>query len=235
MAVYAIDKTSNATVIAGIKAALNAAGILETTYYETNSLIVKTARSNKVLRIVPNLGRVSTYIGDSWSAGDAVVNQVAIATISYGTSDQINVIITDKILCIGCRTTDPYLVNAVFAQLDSTAQEYVAIGIAASTSSYMVSALRDLTNNVVFDAWQLNATIVSTDGYYYASDFQCCKNDATLLATAIQGLKPLQMPSFSTSQYIRYGDDVVIPGGAVNGVVYFPKAILIPNGYSWTP
>jgi hypothetical protein len=235
MAVYAINKTSNATIIADIKAALNDAGILETTYYETNSLIVKITLCNKVIRMVPDSARILVYVGDSWTSGDAVNNQVTIVADANGTTSEINVIITDKVFCVGYRVTYPRIINAIFTRLDSTNQEYVALGIEYNDAS-RGAILRDLTNNVQFDARQLNCNIISTDGYYYASDLICAKLDTTLQATGIQGIKSLQKTIATDSQYVRYGNDIVIPGGATNGVTsYFPRSILITNGYSWAP
>lgn len=235
MAVYAIDKTSNATIIAGIKAALNNAGILTTTYYETNSLIVQITLCNKVIRMVPSNARILVYVGDSWTSGDAVNNQVTIVADNNDTVSEVNVIITDKIFCVGYRTTIPRIINAIFTRLDSANQEYVALGIDYNVSDQN-NILRDLTNNAQFDARQLNCNIISTDGYYYSSDLICTKLDTTLQATGIQGIKSLQKAITTDSQYVRYGDDVVIPGGATNSVTsYFPRSILITNGYSWAP
>lgn len=236
MAVYAIDKTSNATIIAGIKAALNNAGILDTTYYETNSLIVKITLCNKVIRIVPGSGRTSVYIGDSWTSGDAVNNQVQIvSTYGSGTANEVNVIITDKVFCVGYRSSDSFISNAIFTRMDSTAEEYIGLGI-FNNSTYAGPVLRDLTNNAQFDARQLNCNIISTDGYYYASNLICTKLDTTLQATGIQGIQSLQKAIVTDSHYVRYGDDVVIPGGATNNTAsYFPRSILITNGYSWAP
>jgi len=237
MAVYSIDISSDQNEITSIKNALNTAGILTTTHYETsNRLIVTTNRSNKVIRIVLDAKFPRIYIGDSWSSGDAVNNQVTINEFADCSGcAEVNVIVTDVVLCIGARHANSTVTDTIFTKLNDTAQEYVALGIVCNSTSG-TPILRDLTNNAQIHCGQLTATIISADGYYYNSDFPCMTAGGVLMATAIQGIKSLQMPSTISSHYVRYGGDVVIPGGATNSMVsYFPRSILITNGYSWAP
>jgi len=235
MALYDLDVSSNVNLTASLKAALTAAGIIDTLHYETTTvLIITTTLFNKILRLVSVDFKTEVYVGDSWSAGDAVTNQVAILP-SLGNSDSAAaaMIVTDKVLCIGQRQLDSKVSNAIFCRLDSDTQEYAALSVVYNTS---YAFCRNLTDNVGLEVRQMNGIIISDDGYYYASPLVCSTPGGVVLSQGIQGLKSLQKAPVNTYQYQRYGDNVVIPGGSANGVTsYLPMSLLIVNGYSWAP
>ncbi len=239
MAVFSIDISSDAKEIAGILAAITQAGILTTKHYQSStSLIVTTTRSNKVIRI--SLGGKyypRIYIGDSWTSGDAINNQVIINEYSSTTSPgEVNVIITDNVFCIGARKSDNTVVfNVIFTRLNTDAAEYVALGIVYNATSGNPT-LYDTTNAAQIKSAQLNQIAISTDGYYYDTDFIVTTAGNVLQSNGIKGIKSLLMPPSTAAHYVRYGNDVVIPGGATNGATsVFPMSILITNGYSWAP
>ena len=239
MAVYSIDISSDANQISGILAAITDAGILTTKHYQSNTaLIVTTTLSNKVIRISIQYKYPKIYIGDSWKAGDAVNNQVVINEYNNGSpaAAEVNVIITDNVFCIGARNANSTLVsNTIFTALNTDASEYVALGIVYNSTTG-TPVLRDTTNDAQIKSSQLNQIIISTDGYYYDTDFIVTTAGNVLQSNGIKGIKSLFMPPSTTAHYVRYGDDVVIPGGATNGATsVFPMSILITNGYSWAP
>lgn len=237
MAVYSIDISSDSAAIGSILAAITDAGILTTNHYKSSaSLIVTTTRSNKVIRINIGYKYPRIYIGDSWSSGDAVVNQVIINEYTSPTSAvEVNIIITDNILCIGARNGTTIVANTIFTRLNTDASEYAALGINYNTTGG-TPTLRDTTNGAQIKSSQLNQVITSTDGYYYDTDFIVTTAGNVLQSNGIKGIKSLFMPPSTNSHYVRYGNDVVIPGGATNGATsVFPMSILITNGYSWAP
>jgi hypothetical protein len=238
MAIYSIDWSSDANITASIKNALTTAGILTTNHYETtNRLIVTTARSNKLIRFVIGGTRIQVYIGDSWSSGDAVTNQVTINSNATATMVQGALIITDKILYIGQRdnAASPYHVNAMFTRVDSVTAEYIAMGWNCSTANG-TQAMRDTTNNAGVILFPMKSTLISSDGYYYEVNIPAATPGGLLLGSALQGVKCLMRDWIRSTLYQEYGNDVAVQGGWTDGLSnYFPSSFIIANGSSWAP
>lgn len=233
MAIYSIDKSSEASIIAGIKAALTAAGILTTTHYETNSLIVTTTMCPMVIRIDAGYSRPVVYVGTSYTSGDAINGSVTVqATHNYAVAE-VNVIITSNVLCIASRSTTNVNTYTIFGNV-TTANKKIAIGW---TTGYTTSSLiYNCTDGAQCGLLTLPRTVVSTSGYYYSHDIFSTTNGGVLLGTAIDGVKSIQMPSIVTSNYTEYGDDVVVAGGDTMGITgYIGQSLLIEDGKSWAP
>lgn len=235
MAIYQMDVQSDASILDGIESALTAAGILEQKYFEdADALIVKTTLCNKVIRFQTNYRRVQVQIGDSWVSGDAIVNSVPILSDADGIPLGANVIVTSSLFCVGYYTSYPVVANAIFARMDSTNQEYVALGIKCGAGN-TAGSLRDLTNNATIDIRMLSGRVMSGSGYCTAPLF-CMTSGGVLVAQGIQGIKAALMQQVQTQHCIRYANDVVITGGNANGISnYFPWSFVIENGASWTP
>jgi hypothetical protein len=235
MAIYRINVQSNASVLDGVESALTAAGILEQKYFEdADALIVKTTLCNKVIRFQTSYTRILVQVGDSWTSGDAITNSVQILSDGEGSVLGANVIITSSLFCVGYYTGNPMVANAIFTRMDSATQEYVVLGIEWGSPS-AAGSCRDLTNNATIDVRMLSGMAMSGDGYCTAPLF-CMTSGGVLLAQGIQGIKAVLVPNLQTQHYVRYADDVVIPGGNANNTNnYFPWSFVIENGASWTP
>jgi hypothetical protein len=236
MAVYSLTISSSTALRDSIKASLTAAGILTTTHYETgDNLIVTTTRSNKVIRWATGNSRLQTYIGDTYTSGTTITNQVTINAPGSNSYVEANMVVTDKVFYIGMRTNTNESIHALFGRLDSATQEYVALGWTTNNANG-APVLRDTTNNTQAEATQLNRILISTSGYYYIHDLPVASNANVLLASAVQGVKSLQRAYVTGSQIVTYGDDVALSGGYANGATsYFPQSLLIEDGNSWEP
>jgi len=233
MATYSIDKTSEASILAGIKAALSAAGILTTTHYETNSLIVTTTMCPMVIRIDAGSNRPNVYVGTSWTSGDAINGSVTILPLVSITPAEVNVIITGDVLYIGWRSTNNIVLATLFGNV-TTADKKLAIGMI--TSGTTSSIIYNCTDGAQCHIETLPNTLVSTGGYYYSHDIQSGTSGNVLIGTAIDGVKAILAPMVTTSNYVEYGDDIVVPGGDTMGVSgYIKQSLLIVDGKSWAP
>lgn len=232
MTLYSLDKTSATTMRESTKAALTAAGILTTTHYETGDyLIVTTTRSNKVIKMYFAVSRTKWYVGDAYSSGTTITNQVTVCEYGGGTVAEANMVVTDDILYMGWRiTANDRTAHALFGRLATTAAEYVALGWVTNTyEGYPV--LRDTSNDASIEISCLRNTLISTGAYYYQHDLVIATAGNVLQANAITGLKALQRPIFTTAQLLVFGDDIVLPGGATNGATsYFPQNLIIADG-----
>lgn len=238
MAIYSIDWSSDTTIIASIKSGLTTAGILTTNHYETSSrLIVTTERSNKLIRFVAGSTRLQVYIGDSWSSGDAVTNQVTIQSNATGTMTNGALIITGDVLYIGQRDSaaTPNHVNAMFVRVDSVTAEYIAMGWNCSTANN-IQAMRDTTNDAGVILFPMKSTLISSSGYYYEVDIPAATPGGLLLGDALKGVKCLMRDWIRSTLYQEYGDDVAVQGGYTDGALsYFPASFIIADGASWAP
>ena len=234
MAIYSIDKTNAASVYAGIKAALTTAGILTTTHYETNSLIVTTTRCSRVIRMKYEYDRLRFFIGTGYTSGDAIDGSVTINNYDQGTTSEINVIVTADVLYIGWRNTENRVIHFLCTKLDSTTEEGVVLGW-ISNHTHNSAILYDTTNSAQFNVTQMGRVVTSSDGYYYSHGLVATTNGNVLLASAIDGVKSLLAPQITISNYVTYGDDVALPGGYTNGAINLPLGLLIVNGASWAP
>lgn len=241
MAVYSVGGDSDADTTNNLEAALIAAGIRTTTHYKTtNRLIVTTTRSNKVLRFVIASKRIQTYVGDSWSSGDAVTNQRNIqAAGSGGTPVSTVVIVTADALLINCGWTS-YASYALLGQLDNAGSDYCALGWfqdgeGAQSWQYNLS-----TGNLLWVHSPLRYPAASAGGYYYSGPLVCTEG-GVVTATGIKSLRALGRANSTTWAYQVHGDDVALNGGQANNVVttlsnaYFPTNLLLVNGNGWSP
>lgn len=65
--------------IGALRSALQSAGVITTLYYETTTtLIFSTPYSNKVIKFT-NADGISLFVGDAWTSGATITNQVQIS------------------------------------------------------------------------------------------------------------------------------------------------------------
>jgi hypothetical protein len=235
MAVYAIDRSSDAATINGIEAALTAGDALTATLYKTsNRLIFSTPHSNKVIRLATSsLGRVHVYAGDAWVSGDAVTNQITINANAAGAPDAVMVVITADVLAIAVHNSANNVYAALFARAASVAAEYLALGWTYNAGgSYMY----DTTNDRGVHVRTLAASVIDATGYYYQMDPVITTEAGVLIATGISGVKTLLMGPDPSSAGVTVGDDVIIcGGGALATPLYFNNSFLIEDGVAWEP
>ncbi|HOB12146.1 MAG TPA: hypothetical protein PKO32_03230 [Syntrophomonadaceae bacterium] len=138
------------SVIADIKAALNAKGLIGTLHYESDSnLIFSTGICSKVIRINWYSARqLDLYYGDAWKSGTTITNSVTFSTQAYSAANTGMHCVADTTFFFLLAESSSYLTCAYVGAL-SNGDELVFGLIANSSSSYYNNNLcKNLTDAV---------------------------------------------------------------------------------------
>lgn len=231
---YPIDRNSR---IPSIKAALQAAGLITTLYYENNNYIIFSCpRSNKIIKLQDNS---AIYFGDAWTSTTVITNEISIQSTNIDPFDW-NIVVTPDILAFVTKagsgaTGDCFSVS--FGKSVDGSKNFVVGACSTNNSGYRYSCW-DITSG---PAIQLKPAIlygsesaVDGNGFYYSLDpYVKTLNGNVVYTSPVKGLKVVLNGVMSTSQaYYKFGNDLVVHGrwAAYNATADMGANFIILNG-----
>lgn len=235
MAIYTLNVSSTADLRQSIVDALDDAGILTTTHYNTtNDVIVTTTRSNKVIRFQLTSLRPIVYIGDAYSSGTTITNPLTImAGLGSSAIEEAVIIVTGNLLLFACRYPTDVHGHAVFSRDTSVSARYLALG----WSSYSTSCnLKNTSDDEDLHILSFAAPVISPAGKYYETDLPVVDNSNVLIADGIEDLKCITRSSVATVISSNYADVIVVSGGGTRGLAYyFRSSFVVEDAVEWPP
>lgn len=202
------------------------AGIWVQTYYKTaNSwLICKLNRGNKVIKINCSPTQWGWYIGDAWTSGSTITNELAICYFSQSARpDKTDLWITNDYVVVKTY-------NGQTVVIGKLSNGYQMIGGFASISGG-TAPFYDMTNlkanNFFVDVFQRN--LMDKDGNYFSTPLILKDNTGLLINSPMVNISILSK-DFETiySNGIVWGNDVIIPIRYISSSFY-PNSLVLKN------
>ena len=229
MPIYNIDITSSTTMINGIEAGLIDAGVRTTTHYkDADGLVVTTTLFPKIIRLNTGNRRFFGYIGDSWSSGDATVNERVVLLLgTLDTAVALLLIVSADLIALAFQsnvsTAHRYM---LFAHDDAATPNYFAAGWHSASREADGFVLNATSGTSVLDMY--SRPLLNASGHYLTSPI-IHSQGGVYLGTVV-GAKTLHRGISGDAAWWQYGDDIVLNGGRTQSDInYFRNCLLLPD------
>lgn len=201
------------------------AGIWVQTYYKTaNSwLICKLNRGNKVMKINCNPNQWGWYIGDAWTSGSTITNELPISYFANSLRpDRTNIWITSDYVVVHTSQNQCVIIGKL-------SNGYQMIG-GLSSSSGGTAPFYDMTNlkanNFFVDVFQRN--LMDKDGNYFSTPLILKDNTGLLINSPMVNIDLLSRDYEYYYYNAIWGNDVIIPIRYISSSFY-PNSLILKN------
>ena len=227
MPIYNIDITSTATMINGIEAGLSAAGVLTTTRYkDADGLVVTTTLFPKLIRLNTANRRITAFIGDSWSSGDATVNERILLSYGGESPTALLLIVGDDLIAIAWQsntTTHRYM---LFGHDDAGTPNFFAAAWVTGAGENNAWMLNAVSGTSVLDMY--SRPLQNTSGNYLTSPL--IHSTGGVYRGTVVGAKTVHRGISGDAAWWQYGDDIVLNGGRTQAdTLYFRACMVLPG------
>jgi hypothetical protein len=241
MAVFTLDATSRATLFSSLLSAMSASGMSPVTVYQSaGTLVWSSNRSAKLIRLDLNSDaekRPTLIYGDSHTGGGSLSNAVTVLTVATDAFVNWWFVANETSYAMVAKAPATSRQLAMFFSKTSATPSVEVIGACGTGSPSVRYVANGAAIHLSGAPYHGSFTIKNaTQSYYMACEALGLDSGYGLLFTALSGLKLLCRDSGYTSGMEVYGNDAVLPGGAVSlpGGYTLPS-LYMPNGASWTP